>query len=146
MLNLTLVQKVNLIFTVVCFSKCTSQGVEKLWLTLLCKYIKRKTKYNKGVTRTEDCVVTSHSIMLIVVRCSPTQFYICQKTWCGKRYFLSFETENWKCWLLRNYLNFSCELNFIVNIFLMHHHEQEIVQIFTQMKLTNQTLLTTKLY
>jgi len=28
----------------------------------------------------------------------------------------------------------------------MHHHEQEIVQIFTQMKLTNLTLLTTKLY
>jgi len=31
---------------------------------------------------------------LIVVRCSPTQFYIWQKTGCGIRYFLSFETEN----------------------------------------------------
>jgi len=55
--------------------------------------------------------------MLIIVRCSPTQFYIWQKTGCGKWYFLSFETENWKCWLLRHYLNFICELNFIVNIF-----------------------------
>jgi len=34
----------------------------------LCKYIKRKTKYNKGVTRTEDCLATSHSTTLIVVR------------------------------------------------------------------------------
>jgi len=28
----------------------------------------------------------------------------------------------------------------------MHHHEQEIVQIFTHMKLTNLTLLASKLY
>ena len=82
-------------------SKCTSQGVQKVWLTILCKYIKRKTKHNKGVTRTEDFPDTSHSTMLIVVRCSPTQLYIGQKTGCGIRYFLSFEIENWKCWLLR---------------------------------------------
>jgi len=44
--------------------------------------------------------------MLIVVRFSPIKFYILQKTGCGIRYFLSFETENWKCWLLRHYLNF----------------------------------------
>jgi len=28
----------------------------------------------------------------------------------------------------------------------MYHHEQEIVQIFTHMKLTNLTLLTSKLF
>jgi len=28
----------------------------------------------------------------------------------------------------------------------MYHHEQEIVQIFTHMKLSNLTLLTSKLY
>jgi len=44
---------------------------------------------------------------------SPTQFYIWQKTGYGIRYFLSFEKENWICWLLRHYLNFLCELNFI---------------------------------
>jgi len=44
---------------------------------------------------------------------SPTQFYIWQKTGYGLRYFLSFETENWICWLLRHYLNFLCELSFI---------------------------------
>jgi len=43
----------------------------------------------------------------------PTQFYICPKTGCRIRYFLSFETENWTCWLLRHYLNFLFELNFI---------------------------------
>jgi len=79
----------------------------------LCKYIKRKKKYNKGVSGTEDVLITSHSSMLIVVRCSPTQSYIWQKTGCGIRYFLSFETENWKCWLLKCYLNFLCEQNFI---------------------------------
>jgi len=36
---------------------------------------------------------------------SPAQFYIWQKTGCGIRNFLSFETENWICWLLRHYLN-----------------------------------------
>jgi len=74
----------------------------------LCKRIKRKSKYNKGVTLTEDCIVTSqtHSTMLIVVRFSPTQFYIWQKTGCGIQYFLSFETENWNCWLLRHYKTF----------------------------------------
>ena len=91
-------------------------------------------------------LVTSHSTMLIVVRCSPTQFYIWQKTGCGIRYCLSFETQNWKCWLLKHYLNFWCELNFTVNIFLTYHPEQEIVQIFTHMKLTNLTLLTSKMY
>ena len=91
----------------------TSQGVQNFWLTILCKYIKGKTTYNKGVTRTEDCLFTSHSTMLMVVRLSPTQFYMWQKTGYGIRYFLSFETENWKCWLLRHYLNFLCELNFI---------------------------------
>jgi len=34
----------------------------------------------------------------------------------------------------------------LVNIFLTYHHAQQIVQIFTHMKLINQTLLTTKLY
>jgi len=51
-------------------------------------------------------LVTSHSTTLILVGCSPTQFYTWQKTGCGIRYFLSFETKNWKCWLLRHYLNF----------------------------------------
>ena len=40
----------------------------------MCKYI-RKTAYNKGVIRTEDCLVTSHSTMLTVVRFYPTQLY-----------------------------------------------------------------------
>jgi len=40
-------------------TECTSQGVQKFLL---------KTKYNKGVTRTDDCLVTCHSIMLTVVR------------------------------------------------------------------------------
>jgi len=46
---------------------------------------------------------------------SPTQFYFWHKTGygIGLRYFLSFETENWICWLLRHYLNFWCELYFI---------------------------------
>jgi len=78
----------------------------------LSKYIKRKTKYNKGVTRTEDCQVTSQfpldhvdiDIIAGLVRCSPTQFDICQKTGCEIRYFLSFETENWKCWLWRKFI------------------------------------------
>jgi len=100
MLNLTQVQKLNLVFnTCLLFEMYITRG-PKFWLTILCKYIKRKTKYNKGGTRTEDCLVTSHSTMFIVVRCSPTQFYIWQKTGCRKRYFLSFETKNWKCWLL----------------------------------------------
>ena len=77
-------------------------------------------------------------------KCSPTQFYIWQKTGCGIRYFLSFETENWKCWLLRHYINFLCELNFIGQ--QIYHREQDIVQIFTHMKLSNLTLLTSKLY
>jgi len=34
----------------------------------------------------------------------------------------------------------------MANIFLTYHHEQEIVQIFTHMKLTNLTLLTSKLH
>jgi len=82
----------------------------------LSKYIKRKTKYNKEVTLAEDCLVTSHSTIVdgTVVRCSPTQFYIYwQKTGCEIRYFLSFETENWKCWLLRQYLHLFFEVNFI---------------------------------
>jgi len=33
----------------------------------LSKYIKRKTKHKKGVTRTEDCLVTSHSTTLVAV-------------------------------------------------------------------------------
>jgi len=37
-------------------AKYTSQGVQKLWLTILCKYIKRKTEYNR-VTRTDDCLL-----------------------------------------------------------------------------------------
>ena len=84
--------------------------------------------------------------MLIVVRLSPIQFYIWQKTGCGIRHFLSFEIENWKCWLLRHYLNILCELNFIGQHFLTYHQEQEIVQIFTHMKLTNLTSLISKLY
>jgi len=108
MLNISLVQK-HL------SAKCTSQGIQKFGLTILCKYIKRKTKYSKRVTRTDDCLVTSHSTMLTLnsSEISPTQFYICPKTGCGIRYFLTFETENWICWLLRHYVNFLCELNFI---------------------------------
>jgi len=40
-------------------------SVKKFWLTILCTYTKRKTKYNKGATRTENCLVASHSTMLI---------------------------------------------------------------------------------
>ena len=58
--------------------------------------------------------------------------------------FLSFETENRK-WLLRHYLNFLCELNLLANRFSTYHHEQEIVQIFTHMKISNLTLFTYKL-
>jgi len=39
----------------------------KILLTILCKYVKRKTKYNKEVTWTEDCLVTYHSTMLTAV-------------------------------------------------------------------------------
>ena len=40
--------------------KCTSQEVQTFLLTILCKYIKIKTKYNKRVARTDhcDCLVT----------------------------------------------------------------------------------------
>ena len=116
--------------------------------TILCKYIKRKTKYNEGVTRTEDCLVTSHLTMLIglVVRCSPTQFYICQKTGWGLRYFLSFETENWKRWLLWHYLNVLCELNFFgQQIFNVSPWTRNCPN-FTHVKLTNLPLLTSRLY
>ena len=63
----------------------------------------------------DDCLATSHSTTLIVpgVGCSPIQFYIRQETGFGIPYFLSFDTENWKCWLLRHYLNLLCKLNFI---------------------------------
>jgi len=44
--------------------------------------------------------------------CSSTQFCLAEN-WIRIRYLLSFETENWKCWLLRHYINFLCELNFI---------------------------------
>ena len=73
--------------TRVCFSKCTSQGVQKFWHTILCKYIKRKFKYNKWVIRTDNCLITSHSTILTVVIISPTQFYVWQKTGRGKRSF-----------------------------------------------------------
>jgi len=80
---------------------------------ILCKYIKRKTKYNKGVTRTDDCLVTSHSTMLTVVRIFQSSFISGRKLDAGYGTFLSFETENWICWLLRHHLNFLCELNLI---------------------------------
>ena len=47
---------------------------------------------------------------------------------------------------MRHYLNFLCELSFIGQQIFNVHHEQEIVQIFTHMKLTNLTSLTSKLY
>ena len=59
--------------------------------------------------------------------------------------FFSFERENWM-WLLRHNPNILCELNFIGQDFQRITHEQEIVQIFTHMKLTNLTLFTSKLY
>ena len=59
--------------------------------------------------------------------------------------FLSFEKENWM-WLLRHNPNFLCDLILLANRFSMHHHEQEIVQIFTNLKLTNLTLFSSKLY
>jgi len=59
--------------------------------------------------------------------------------------FLSFETKNW-IWLLRHYLNFLCEQDFIGQWFSTYHHEQEIAQIFTHMRLTNLTVLTFKLF
>ena len=73
---------------------CTSQGIQKFSLTILCKCIKRKTKYNKGVTRTMDCLVTSLSTMLIVVRCSPNQFYVWQKTGCQRCTGSGFQDSN----------------------------------------------------
>jgi len=119
MLNPSLVQK-HL------STKYTSQVAQKFWLTILCKYIKRKNKYNR-ITGTDDCLVTSHSTIcwhLTVSEISSLQLnFILKlnarygpgglKTECQIRYFLSFETENWICWLLRHYLNFLCELNFI---------------------------------
>jgi len=59
----------------------------------LCKHIKKKNQIQqepKGVTPTEDCLVTSHSTTLIVVRCSPTQqtnFSLAASFW--KIYLLS---------------------------------------------------------
>jgi len=37
-------------------------------LKSLYKYIKRNTKYIKGVTRTEDCLITSYSTMMAIVK------------------------------------------------------------------------------
>jgi len=115
MLNLTLVQKRNLVINTCLLFEMYITRCRKFLTYILCKYIKRKFKYNKVVTRTEDCLVTSqsHSTLLIVGRFSPTQFYIWQKTGCGILYFLSFEIENWKCWFSRHYINFSRVLNFI---------------------------------
>jgi len=45
---------------------------------------------------------------------------------------------------MRHYIKFLCELNFIGQ--QIFNHEQEIVQIFTHMKLTNLASLTSKLY
>jgi len=42
---------------------------------------------------------------------SNSVFYLAEK-WMRDTVVLSFETENWM-WLLRHYLNFLCELNFI---------------------------------
>jgi len=65
--------------------------------------MKRKIQYNKGVTRTDDCLVTSqsHLTMLTAVRISPPQFYIWQKSGCGIGYS-RFVFQNGKldndCW------------------------------------------------
>jgi len=105
MLNLTLDQKFNLIINACLLFEMyiTRPGFQKFCLRSLYKYIKRKTKYNKGVTQTEYCLITSHSNMLTVVKWDvlPLSFMsaVWQKTGCGIWYFLSFKTENWKHWL-----------------------------------------------
>jgi len=48
----------------------------------------KKNQIQQGVTRTDNCLVTSHSTILTVVRISPTQFCIWQKTGCGIRSFV----------------------------------------------------------
>ena len=75
----------------------------------LVEYIKRKIRYNKGVARSNNCVVTSHSTILTAVRFLKLSLYLAEK-WMRDTVVLSFETENWM-WLLRYYLKFLCELN-----------------------------------
>jgi len=62
MQNLTLVQK-----HLSAFRNLHHKASKNFYLQS-CVSIKRKTKYNKGVTRTDDCLVTSHSTMLTLVR------------------------------------------------------------------------------
>jgi len=57
MLNLTLVQKHLSAFRNVHHHK----GTKNFYLqSCASTYTKRKTKYNKGVTRTDDCLMSSH--------------------------------------------------------------------------------------
>jgi len=58
----------------------------------VCKYIKRKIKYNEGVTGTGNCLVTYHSTVLTVVIISPIQFISGGKQDAGYG-LLFFETE-----------------------------------------------------
>jgi len=48
----------------------------KIFLTILCKYIKRKNKYNKGITQTDDYLVICQSTMLTVARFLQLSFCI----------------------------------------------------------------------
>jgi len=55
---------------------------------------------DSGIPDPVPPLVTSPSTMLIVVRCSPTRFYIWQKTGCGIRHFCPSKqkTGNAGCW------------------------------------------------
>ena len=68
------------------------------------------------------------------------------ENWMQETVLFVLRNKKLEMLVVDTHLKFLCELNFIVNIFLTYHHEQEIVQIFTHMKLTNLTLPTTKLY
>jgi len=139
MLNLTLVQKLNLIInTCLLFEMLMyiTRGVQKSWLTILCNNIKRKNKSNKRVTRTEDCLASHFPLDYAdSSEAFSTQFYIWQKlrkldagyaygTFCPSK-------QNWKCSLLRQYLNFLCELNFVGQHIFNVSPWTRIVRIFT---------------
>jgi len=93
---------------------------------MLCKYIKRKIKYNKGLTRTDVFLVSCHSTMLTAVGFLQHSFISGRKLDTGYGTFCpSIQKTGY--------------VGSLASRFLAYHHEQEIVQIFTHMKLINLT-------
>jgi len=89
MLNLSVIQ--NLIANPACllFEMYITRGQKMLtYPSILCKFIKRKIKYNKEVTCTDSCLVAYHSTILTVVMISSTQFCIWQKIGWGYGLFV----------------------------------------------------------